>query len=361
VTSAEGDSRPFRILSLDGGGLLGTFTAAFLADIESRLGQPLASYFDLIAGTSTGGIIAAALAMGERAERIEKFYLERGPKIFRRCWELPDYATSGKPSKLSRMLSYLFDPFLKKVGFDHFWLWYPKYDNADLRGALEEVFGDRTLEEAKYARLVIPAVDLTRGQTVVFKTPHLARLIRDRKYRVVDVVLSTTAAPTYFPHANIGEGSAFVDGGLWANNPTMVGVAEAIEISEECRRPDIDPVFKLNDVQVLSIGTGKSPFFAAPPKGGAGTAWWAPRIVNLVMASQAQGIDFQSRFLLGDRYYRVNYDVPDGSWSIDNVRIIGQLAHYGRMKAAEHYLKIHEMFLRQTTTPYTAYPLQPAG
>jgi len=92
------DRRPFRILSLDGGGIRGAFTAAFAAEIERHLGVPLADYFDLIAGTSTGAIIAAALALREPAEKIERFYRERGPEIFKRrtpapvpAWKSPSF------------------------------------------------------------------------------------------------------------------------------------------------------------------------------------------------------------------------------------------------------------------------------
>lgn len=352
-TSSDGRPR-FRILSLDGGGLLGTFTAAFLADVERAVGRPLASYFDLIAGTSTGGIIAAALAAGEPAERVRRFYLERGPVIFRRPWERPDYPTAKRPGRFTRIVATFADPFLRRVGFDWNWLWSPKYEDTDLKGALEEVFRDRTIGEVRGARLVLPSIDLTRGQTVVFKTPHMERLVRDRHYRIVDTVLSTTAAPTYFPHARFGNG-AFVDGGLWANNPTMVAVAEAIDISEKCSR-ECDPRFALKDIEVLSVGTGKSTASLSPRRGRDGTAWWASNIVNLVMMSQAQGTDFQSKFVLGDRYYRVNFDVPNEKWSIDNVSILDALAHYGHIAAGDHLPELCKRFFDAPTQPYTPYP-----
>jgi hypothetical protein len=104
----EAPGRPFRILSLDGGGIRGAFTAAFLADIERRLGCRVADHFDLIAGTSTGGIIAAALAAGEPASRVVEFYRSRGPRIF----------TRPEPGRLQRVLAYLPDRLLARVGLD---------------------------------------------------------------------------------------------------------------------------------------------------------------------------------------------------------------------------------------------------
>lgn len=220
IDSSCDGRRPFRILSLDGGGIRGAFGAGFLACLEERLQCRVSEFFDLIAGTSTGAIIAAAVAMGEPASRIKQFYRERGSVIFRRPWERPAPSLwEGLKRSVRRAPIWCANRRLRRFGIDYDWLLHPKYDGDELRRSLVEVFGEHTLEAVRRSRLVIPSVDLTRGHTVVFKTPHMPGLVRDRRYRIVDVLLATTAAPTYLPHATIGNGSAYVDGGIWANNP----------------------------------------------------------------------------------------------------------------------------------------------
>ena len=348
--------RPFRILTLDGGGIRGAFAAAFLADLEHRLQCRVGDYFDLVVGTSTGGIIGAAIALGEPANRIEKFYREKGPMVFRRRWEQPTSRWRRVLRSVRRLPARVCDRVLRRFGLDCDWLRRPKYDTVVLRESLEEVFGNRTMEDAQTCRLLINSVDLTRGQTIVFKTPHLPGMVRDRHYRIADIILATTAAPTYFPHAVIGEGSAFVDGGVWANNPSMVAVAESLQIKQKCQRDGIDPVFNLESVQLLAIGTGKAPLFAVPPPQGAGVAWWAKGLLDLVSITQAQGVHFQSKYILNDRYQRIDFDVPDGSWRLDAVDRLSQLIHLGHNKSAEEVSRLKPLFFTERAEPYNPFP-----
>jgi patatin-like phospholipase/acyl hydrolase len=218
-----------------------------------------------------------------------------------------------------------------------------------------EVFQHRPLGEAEN-RLVIPSVNMTNGQTKVFKTPHLPDHFIDRYFPVADAILATTAAPTYFPHAVIQKGSRYVDGGLWANNPGMVAVAESIRISKECRRPRIDPSFTLLDTHMLSIGTGSSPFFADPPEEGAGVAWWASRLIDLISIAQAQGAHFQAKAILADRYERIDFAIPDGSWRLDSVDLVEQMIHNGRQKATEELVKLRPRFFDSPVPGYHPFP-----
>jgi uncharacterized protein len=336
----------FRILALDGGGIRGAFTAAFLADIEERLGAQISQYFDLIAGTSTGAIIAAALTAGEPVRRVLEFYRERGPLIFQR--------PSRPMTPTSRLRKWFVNKCLSKTGIDEDWLWHPKYQAQALQDSLVEVFGDRTMEDLTCSRAVIPAVDLVKGQTVVFKTPHLPGLVRDRRYRIVDVLLATTAAPTYFPHATFGIGSAFVDGGVWANNPTMLAISEALRIGKLCNRPR-DPDVDLDSISVLSIGTGRTMYFAKPPAAGGGVAWWLAPLIELVSVTQAQGVSFESAYILDESYCRIDFDVPNGSWKLDSVDVVDELIHLGRAKAPELFADIHNRFLRSPTARYIPF------
>src|ERR1043166_9733450 len=174
----------FKILAIDGGGIKGAFPAAFLASIENQLGEPIFRYFDLITGTSTGGIIALGLGFGLRASELVKFYVEKGPHIFpvkrRRWW---------------------------RTGHT---LFFPRYNPAALKAALEQVFGETKLGELK-SRLLIPTLNAASGDIHVYKTPYHPRLEMDYKARVVDVALATSAAPTYLPAHTSPEGIPFLE------------------------------------------------------------------------------------------------------------------------------------------------------
>lgn len=183
----------FRILSLDGGGIKGAFAASVLATLEETTGLAAADHFDLITGTSTGGIIAIGLGLGLSAKEILEFYDEKGGTIF--------LGTSS----VQRTQGFL-RQFFK-----------PKHSHDVLRAELESVFGERKFGESK-CRLVIPAYDAIGGRLFVMKTAHHPRFKFDINALAVDVTLATSAAPTYFsasPFPNHA-GASYVDGGVWA-------------------------------------------------------------------------------------------------------------------------------------------------
>ena len=338
--------KSFRILSLDGGGIRGAFTAAYLAEIERQLGSPIADHFDLLAGTSTGAIIAAGLAFRQPAEKIERFYRECGPAIFRRR---PPVVKGWK-----KLVAGLIDAILRPRGLDYDGLAQSKYESKELKVGLMGVFGEKTLGESG-TRLVIPSVDLTRGQTVVFKTPHMPTLFRDRSLRVVDVLLSTTAAPTYFPHSVIFPGSAYIDGGVWANNPSMVAYAETLKLCQTCKETD-DFAFDQSAVSVLSVGTGRPTYALDPPAAGGGLIWWAPHLFDVTSLSQSQGVDFQMRYVLGGRYRRIDYDIPEKGWALDRADLVDRLVHIGKHKAADTFLELRSKFFYDEAPRYLPCP-----
>lgn len=221
---------PFRVLSLDGGGMRGTYTATYLDQVAATFARrrgaeslDIGGAFDLIVGTSTGGIIACALAAGVPLAKVVDLYRKQGPAIFRR----------PVPEKL------------RGVPFDHYCR--PgalAHGEAALRAALQDVLGTTTVGEI-YARrgiaLAITAVEMSQHRAWVFKTPHFGTTNhRDDAYTLVDVCLATTAAPIFRSMAAVdhaeGGGSekgynVFVDGGLWANNPVLVGLTEALDVA----------------------------------------------------------------------------------------------------------------------------------
>ena len=222
--------RPLRVLSLDGGGMRGTYTATYLACLAATFARrqnvtaiDVGNAFDLIVGTSTGGIIACALAFGLSPSDLVTFYKQHGAAIFPR--RLPQHVG----------VDLCADIFARKGNLES--------GAKALEVALRERFGEATLAgvyERRRIALAITAVELSQHRSWVFKTPHFAATTnhRDDGTRLVDVCLSTTAAPVYrsiaiVDHADGGvEGCrAFVDGGLWANNPVLVGLADALSMA----------------------------------------------------------------------------------------------------------------------------------
>ena len=212
------DPNRFRILSLDGGGIRGLFTAAFLAHIEDQYKAPLVEVFDLIVGTSTGGIIALALARGIPAREVLAFYQTLGPRVF------------GRPRALPLR-----------------WM-RPKYDPAPLYIALQEMLGDTPMNSAR-TRLCITSYEAVEGTPRVIKTDHAEELHWGGDQLMWRVAAATAAAPTYFPAFRIAEHDCHLDGGVWANNPVQIGITEAIRLKNALER-----------VTVLSVGTGSHRF-----------------------------------------------------------------------------------------------------
>ncbi len=287
-----------RILTIDGGGIRGTFPAAFLANLEKDLKYPIGRYFDLISGTSTGGIIAIGLALGMSAADILKLYEEKGPAIFAQT-------RSGLPGWLAR----------------HFqrgkWLfWGPKYSAEPLREAMTDAFGNRRLGESG-TRLMIPAWHPQTQGVYIFKTAHHPRFETDYKELAVDAAMATAAAPTYFAQHITANDVGLVDGGLWANNPTGIAVVEAIATLG----------WPADDLKVLSIGCLED---IKVVREAYGAARLAPQLASLFMAGQSHGSLGIAHILTGDPHerkaiYRISQPVPDGFYTLDNTRRISEL------------------------------------
>jgi uncharacterized protein len=201
-----------RILSIDGGGYLGLATATLLHDLETHFQTTCHERFDLFCGTSTGAIIALGLASGRTAEGIVELYKSLGTDVF---------GSGGKIARSFRSARAFFTS---------------KYGNEELRRALVGVFQDRTLGDLRQTgkRAVIPAFCITNGRPRVFNTGQPPGETAHDGYRLADVALASSAAPTYFPMVKIRRPSGeaieevFCDGGVVANHPAMIGFAEAV-------------------------------------------------------------------------------------------------------------------------------------
>jgi len=289
----------FQILSLDGGGLRGMYTAAVLARLEEDLGIRIVDHFDLIAGTSTGGIIALGLGLGMTPREILEFYAAHGPRIFR------DRTGLRSLRRISRT----------------------KYSAEPLRSALEEILGDRLFGHST-KRLLITSYDIGVDDVHLFRTPHLATLARDWREKAVDVAMATTAAPTYFPGKAL-DGARLIDGGIWANNPAMVALTEAV-----------GPLgLPLDAVRIFSVGTTTDLPHRSRRLDRGGLIPWARDAVDVLMRAQSDSATKQIRHFLGrDRVLRVNSTVPTGLVKLDSVdadSLIGRAGHESRVTSPE--------------------------
>lgn len=298
MSQAETESRGcFQVLALDGGGVLGIFSAALLAGLEEDLGRPLLPHFDLVVGTSTGGVIALGLGAGLSPREILEFYIRESGRIFPNRWGL----------RRARQLVL------------------PKYRPKGLEHALRETFGERLLGESRVP-LVIPAYNLGENDVYLFKTPHHERLRRDHKVPMWAVGMATTAAPTFFPTFRLpGDEVRLIDGGVWANNPALVGVTEAVSMFD---RP-------LSEIRLLSVGTTSSRSVRPSRLDNAGLLRWAraPHVVEVLLRGQSVGAFAQVLHLIGKgRAFRLDPPALDDT-ALDRCNandLIAKAAHYSR-------------------------------
>ena len=314
-TAVEPAPSRFQILAIDGGGVKGVFSAAVLAGLERDVGSPVLSMFDLVVGTSTGGIIALALGAGLRPAETVEVYRELGGAPFRGRWwrQHLGWAKSAYPA-------------------------------GRLRSLLVKTFGQRTLGDSR-CRLVIPSYNLTDDCVRLFKTPHHPALKRDHRIRMVDVAMATSAAPTYFPAAVTEEGVRLVDGGLWANNPALVGVAEAVSLFNA----------PLDAIRVLSIGTTTDLKHRHERLDAGGRIRWAGDAVDLVMRAQSLAATSTLAHLLGDRVLRVDPDVPAGRLRLDHAEV-AELTGRADNASLKHLRRFEELFADHLPPPFVAGP-----
>jgi uncharacterized protein len=272
----------FRVLALDGGGLKGAFEAAFLAAVEEDLGVSIVEHFDIITGTSTGSIIAVGLGLGLSAAEILEFYKAKAKNIF------PYNESTEWLRRLGQYKS-------------------TKHDPSGLQAELIGVFGEKKLGDS-LKPLVIPSYNLDADDVYVFKTPHSARFKRDWRVPAWQVCMASCAAPTFLPtYTGVG-GLRLIDGGVWANNPMMVGVVEAM--SEFGQDP--------SNVSVLSISTTTAIKERAEKLDHGGNLAWAKEGVDVAFAGQSACALGQAQLLCGrDFVFRVDVPVPEDAYSLD--------------------------------------------
>lgn len=214
-------SKDFKILSLDGGGYKGLYTISLLAELENKFQKSCFEIFDLFAGTSTGSIIALALALGMPAKVVQEKYLELGKKIFSKKRILP-----------------IFNSY---------------YNIDNLYKYLDLFFESKTLKliQENGKKVIIPASNISDKSPRIFKTDYMENLDQHNDYKLVDIATASCAAPLYFQTHKITKNKLeefFADGGLFANNPTVCAIIEAMAYNKQT----------IENMKVVSIGTSNS-------------------------------------------------------------------------------------------------------
>jgi len=312
-----------KILSIDGGGIRGIIPALIMDDIEQRTGQPIASLFDYIAGTSTGGILALALTK-DRGDGTPQYsaldalrlYREHGARIFSRTvWHR-----------------------IRSVGS----LFEECYPVDGLETLLDEYFGEARLKDA-LSNVIVTSYEIERRIPWFFRSER-ARLRPDYDFPIKQVARATSAAPTYFEPCKIltEDGQdyyALVDGGMFANNPTLCAYVDA-----KMAHPDADFL-------VVSLGTGQlTREFPYDSAVGWGMIEWVQPAINILMQGVNETVGFQMQQILPERadgrrqYYRFQTPLIEGNDDMDdasrtNMRVL-QLV-------AEHLIRNNDLALRQ--------------
>ena len=281
----------FKVLSIDGGGLRGVFPAHILNCVETRLGVNLFETFDMIAGTSTGSIIAAGIACHKKPAELISFYREYGSAIFG-----------------TRIKSWL--PKKAKQGF------HSVYENNCIAAVLKKEFGDIKLGDIQKP-LLIPATDVGHGGVHVFKSGYSRDFTRDVDVLVSDAVLASCSAPTFFNPSKV-DNYLLADGGVWANNPALAVVIDARY------RLGID----LNEIRVLSLGTGQSRTAYgtnADRKWGLINGWGGKAFINFLLSLQAQSTQNYLQLMLPKhQLVRVDFE-SDNPLPLDDIAILDDL------------------------------------
>jgi patatin-like phospholipase/acyl hydrolase len=328
----------FKILSIDGGGIRGIIPGVILAEIEKRTEQPISSLFDLIAGTSTGGILALGLALsGEggfskfSAEELIALYENNGTIIFNK--------PRTKVMNLLRKAASVFSESYAKEGIEK---------------VLENYFGEAELKDL-IADVLITSYEIEKRKPFYF----LSRLSKDpahqasENFKVKYVARSTSAAPTYFEPSWVAwkdnSHLALVDGGVFANNPSMLAYTEAQELMKFVGSKAFYPVLTANNEDqplfMLSLGTGNTiksyEYIKAKSWGKAG---WLIPLLDILMQGVSESVHYEMQYVLpSDKdgkstYFRLNTTIQAQHSNMDDasVKNIQALKKYGK-EMIEHY------------------------
>ncbi|MEP2784856.1 MAG: CBASS cGAMP-activated phospholipase [Pseudoruegeria sp.] len=315
-----------RILNIDRGRIKGTQPAAFLAQLEENLNQPIGHYFDLIAGTSTGGILAIGLAMGISAKSLLALYETRGQTIF---GEAENKGWLGRKTRDAHAAMRHWEK--------------PKHELSILRDEHYAVLGDRLIGDAQ-TRLMVPTWDADQRSVYIYKTAHHPRLTTDHRKPALDAALATSAAPTYFASHKTVDDIGLLDGGTWCNNPVGVATVEAISML------GWDP----SELNILSLGCVDEVYMLPEA---AGKASLGVKALSLLMDGQSRGALGIARQLTGDPHarsavHRYSPSVPADFFSLDDTSKFQRLKGLGASSARYAAPTLSPIFFQRSAEPF---------
>lgn len=269
-----------KVLSIDGGGIKGVIPAVVLSELEKRTGKRCSDMFDLIVGTSTGGILALGLSLGWPAKDLLKIYTDRGKDIFK-----------NHSFRIIRSLGYILEA---------------KYDEDDIENVLEDYFLHYNFGDCK-TKTMITAYDPVYSETIFFKS------WKDSfKYlKAKDVARCTSSAPTYFKPKKInilGKETCLIDGGVFINNPALSAYTTTIKYNP------------CEEIEVLSLGCGNVTNKLTTKKVvNFSSIDWLKRMIGVMMDGQSKSVDYQLENLMPTKNYnRIQVKLKPSESDMDN-------------------------------------------
>jgi len=281
------NSKIFKILSIDGGGVRGVFAAKILALMEEKFHIKVHEHFDLIVGTSTGSIIAGAISVDYNLSDLVDDYVKNAPLIFRKRW-----------SSLCGLLR-------------------SKYGHKVLARFLYDRFKDIKLKEIKQP-LILNATNVSAGDVYVFKSAYqeiqrTGDYVRDGDVPLYKAVLASCSAPTYFNPVDIN-GTLVCDGGMWANNPSLVGYTDAINNFQVSN----------NGIKILSLGSGQTrQAYRSAKMWGLLLGWQKTKLVDFLMSCQTKFPHNVLSLLEPEMIFRINPSIDN--YELDKYQCIHTL------------------------------------
>jgi uncharacterized protein len=292
--------KSFYILTIDGGGIRGIFPAYFLKKIKDELNVTFYEQFDLIAGTSTGSIIAAALATNYPIDKIVQMYKLYGNSVFK-------------------------NNILSMRG-----IFSSRFNKKNLKEMANDTFKNLTMSASK-TRLLIPAVDIGKGNVHVFKSQYLKEFVRDKNVKISDAVIASCSAPSYFDPEEVGP-YLLADGGIWANNPALVALIEAVgKLGRDIKR-----------IKILSIGTGVGNRYYnhSSNSWGLATGWRRTQLIDTIFNLQSESAHNMVGLMLPkESYLRINF-TENKKLSLDDTGMIPRLESLADYEFTHNYKTI---------------------
>ncbi len=289
----------YQVLALSGGGFRGLYTATVLEILEQAAGTPLANKFDLICGTSAGGLLALGLAHERPASELKKLFEDNGSLIFqsRNLWR-------------------------RLFGF---W-WCAKHSQLGLTSSLQDIFQEDQIGHLKHP-VLIPTVNYSTGLFQTFKTPHHRDFGHDWQLPIIDAALATSAAPVYFPLFQNKRG-VFADGGLAANAPGLLGVHEIKHFFSATNE---------DTIRVLSIGTMTKGATFSGKNLDRGLFKWGDKIFDLTISAQESLTHYMLSHTLADNYFQIDDTItPDQSKDVDKLDNASEAAQNTLISRGDH-------------------------